>query len=39
MTVGPNLKQALQRSRGEPVRLEDPETRITSMVVREDVFR
>jgi hypothetical protein len=39
VTLTPDLKQALGKAGDEPVRVEDPETHTTYLVVREDVYR
>jgi hypothetical protein len=38
MTITPELKQAVERSGEEPVRIEDPETHQRYVVVREEVY-
>jgi hypothetical protein len=39
MTFTPELKQAIERAGDDPVRVEDPETHTTYVVLREDVYR
>ena len=39
MTIMPELKQAVERAGDEPIRLEDPETKTTYRVIREEVYR
>ncbi|MGC8643552.1 MAG: hypothetical protein ACP5XB_27155 [Isosphaeraceae bacterium] len=39
MTLTPELKQAVEKAGDEPVRVEDPETRTSYLIVREDVYR
>ncbi len=39
MTVTPELKQAVEKAGNEPVRVEDPETHTTYLIIREDVYR
>lgn len=39
MTITPELKAAVERSGGEPVRIEDPETKSAYLVIREEVYR
>ena len=39
MTITPELKQAVERAGEEPVRVEDPETKMAYVLVREDVYR
>lgn len=38
MTITPELRQAVEQSGEEPVRIEDPETHRRYVVVREDVY-
>lgn len=38
-TLSTEQRLALSRSEGEPVRVEDPDTKTTYLLVREDVFR
>jgi hypothetical protein len=37
-TLTSEQRQALARSEGEPVRIEDPETKTTYLLIREDLF-
>ena len=39
MTLTPELKQAVEKAGEEPVRVEDPETQTSYLIVREDVYR
>ena len=39
MTITPELKQALDNAGEEPVRIEDPETRLTYVVINEEAYR
>lgn len=39
MTITPELRNAVAEAGGEPVRIEDPETKTAYLVVREDVYR
>jgi hypothetical protein len=39
MTLTPELRQAVEKAGDEPVRVEDPETHTTYVVLREDVYR
>ena len=39
MTITPELKAAVERAGDEPIRLEDPETKTTYLVIREEVYR
>jgi hypothetical protein len=39
MTFTPELKQAIEKAGDDPVRVEDPETHTTYVVLREDVYR
>ena len=38
-TITPELRQAIEKSGGEPVRVEDPQTNEAYLLVREDVYR
>jgi hypothetical protein len=38
MTISPELRQALERSNGQPLRLEDPENDAAYVVVRADAY-
>lgn len=38
MTITPEQKQAVDQSGGEPVRVEDPETKAAYLIVREDMY-
>lgn len=38
MTISPELKQALERSNGQPLRIEDPENDAAYVVVRADAY-
>ena len=38
MTLTPELKQAVKNAGNEPVRVEDPETHMTYLIIREDVY-
>jgi hypothetical protein len=39
MTLTPELKEAVEKAGDEPVRVEDPETHIAYVVIKEDLFR
>ena len=39
MTLTPELKQAVEEAGGEPVRVEDPETRTAYVVITEALYR
>jgi hypothetical protein len=39
MTLTPELKQAVEEAGEEPVRVEDPETHTTYVVIKEDLYR
>jgi hypothetical protein len=39
MTLTPELKQALEEAGDEPVRVEDPDTHTTYVVIKEDLYR
>jgi hypothetical protein len=39
MTLTPELKRAVEQAGDEPVRVEDPETHTTYVVIREDLYR
>jgi hypothetical protein len=39
MTITPELKAAVERAGDEPIRLEDPETKTTYPIIREEVYR
>lgn len=39
MTLSPELKQAVEEAGGEPVRVEDPETQIAYVVIKEELYR
>lgn len=38
MTLTPEMKQAVEKAGDKPVRVEDPETHTTYLLVREDVY-
>ena len=38
MTITPELKQAIDRASGAPVRIEDPETHRRYVILREEVY-
>jgi hypothetical protein len=38
MTLAPELKQAVENAGGEPVRIEDPETHTTYVMITEDLY-
>jgi len=39
MTLTPELKQAIEKAGGQPVRVEDPETHRIYVVIEEDLYR
>jgi hypothetical protein len=39
MTITPDLKSAVENAGVEPVRIEDPESRTSYIVIREDVYQ
>ena len=39
MTLTPELKQAVEKAGGEPVRIEDPETHTAYVMITEDLYR
>ena len=39
MTITAEQKRAIEQAGGEPVRVEDPETKTPYVIVREDVYR
>jgi hypothetical protein len=39
MTITPEQKQAIEEAGQEPVRIEDPETKIPYVIVREEIYR
>jgi hypothetical protein len=39
MTLTPELKQAIERAGDEPVRVEDPDTHMAYVVIKEDLYR
>ncbi len=39
MNITPDLKQAVERAGDEPVRLEDPETHLAYVLVKEEVYQ
>jgi hypothetical protein len=39
MTLTPEQRQAIERAGDEPVRIEDPETKRTYLLVKEEVYR
>jgi hypothetical protein len=39
MTLTPELRQAVENAGGEPVLVEDPETRTAYVVINEDLYR
>lgn len=38
MTITPEMKQAVDRSGTEPVRVQDPETHTAYVMIREDLY-
>jgi hypothetical protein len=39
MTITPEMKEAVERAGSEPVRLEDPETHMAYVMIREDLYQ
>jgi hypothetical protein len=39
MTLSPELKQAVEEAGDVPVRVEDPETQIAYVVIKEELYR
>jgi hypothetical protein len=39
MTLSPESKQAVEEAGDEPVRVEDPETQIAYVVIKEELYR
>jgi hypothetical protein len=39
MTLTPELKRAIEKAGGQPIRVEDPETHRAYVVIEEDLYR